>query len=266
MMKLSLMFRLIFSLILLSCIACSEIDRDNLLDPGNPSSTRENTILVEAFINTSSNIPAQITYNKEALNALEELKNIYKDRIIVCEYHWNTTNPVYLDPLSLNNSASVYDTYIDAQEKEEERVKGVPDIFINGALNRVQGASSAQNVVNRAKVFAGNILDKMADYTLEADIVNQGNNINITYRIARLGNQTSDEMRLRILTTYNSGETGTNTVNIIELPIIISQISAGKFKEDKIEIDSTGKQTDRVVLILLDQTASSVLCVLEKEI
>ena len=60
-MKSKLVFKYIFSILIIFSTACSEIDRDNILDPKNTSSKRESVVLIEAFINTSSGVPLSYT-------------------------------------------------------------------------------------------------------------------------------------------------------------------------------------------------------------
>ncbi|MEJ2053421.1 MAG: hypothetical protein P8X42_05830, partial [Calditrichaceae bacterium] len=79
------MYKFIFklSIILALLAACSDIERDNLLDPKNPDSYSDTPILIEAFVNTS------FEYDAAALVALDQIQAQLGDNtdIEIVEYH-----------------------------------------------------------------------------------------------------------------------------------------------------------------------------------
>lgn len=78
----------------------------------------------------------------------------------------------------------------------------VPDVFINGYLQRVQGASSSSTVRERISKIVGNLVTEKNEYTIEADVRIDGSDIQANCRIARLGNRASDEMLLKMRRFY----------------------------------------------------------------
>jgi hypothetical protein len=263
-----LAYKYIFSLLLVFLLSCAEIDRDNILDPKNSSSHRDKVLLLEAFINTNNPLP----YNEDALQAINILsadENL-KDQLIVVEYHRNVTNPAYDDSLTFVEIENWYENYT-IYYPQEERTKGVPDIFINGAFNRIQGASDETVVVNRVKAVTSELLLEEGKYTIEADFNQNGDEVKGKYRIAQLGNRSSDQMILRIIVTYNAetveGITGVGkrTVSYFESHSIAA-IDAGDYLEEDFQLVVDSQKADKLVFVLMDSEKLNVLHTFEKEI
>ena len=72
-----MVYRYIFSLVFLFVISCSEIDRDNILDPKNPSSKRDKVLLLEAFVNTENPAPYNIGIIGVAMQEYTEARLFY---------------------------------------------------------------------------------------------------------------------------------------------------------------------------------------------
>ncbi len=265
-MKSNWAFLYIFSALLIFSLACSEIERDNILDPKNNSSTRESVVVLEAFINTSDSVPSNFSYNFDALEAIDSLKEIYGKRLIVCEFHWDTSNPKYTDPLSmpLNKGEEAYLKYTSGYDAN--RSFGVPDLFVNGAANRVQGASGASNVIKRVQTFARDIIIVDSPYTIETDFTIDGNMIEGKYRVARLGDKKSDKMLMRILITEDNAQKGKNTVSQVSLPEAIDNIGAGNFIENDFSIMYEPQKSKKIIFILMDEDGFEVLSAIEKEL
>lgn len=157
------------------------LERDNALDPKNPDSKRDKTILVEVFVN--NNI-ANSAYSLEAAEKLME--DDYSGKLVLLEYHIHNASPdaysaqavdmlELLDRLDLVNS---------------NRTTAVPDIYINGFYeaardNGIQGASSVEIASNRL----GKIIDNEsgpAYFTIEGSVT-RANPASINVTIARLG-------------------------------------------------------------------------------
>jgi len=257
-----LAYKLIFSFILLVFLSCSEIERDNILDPKNPDSKRDKVILLEAFLNTNN----PLDYNQYALDAIEALAldNDINKRLIFLEYHRDTqqySDPLIVDPVNMED---LYERYIDY---DPDRFKGVPDLFLNGAADRVQGASSASNVVSRVKKLATQQLLKYGEYTIEVDFNLNGSTIDGTYRVARLANQSSEEMQLRMIITYNSGATGKQTVSRLPIPLALDKIDSGDYLEDSFEINNVpAGKAEKLILVLTDESGINVLHAIERKI
>ena len=173
-------------------IQCSDLPRDNVLDPGNPNSYQSSVILLEAFVNTNNPYP----YNQWALQALDSIQAIYGSNIVIVEYHRDTQefNDPYSKPLIFE---PLYEKYI---ENSLFKVKGVPDIFINGATHRVQGASSIISVMERVNTVLSQSVGLNNYFTLESeDIQFNGNQLIISCKIARMGNQSAGNLTLRAI-------------------------------------------------------------------
>jgi hypothetical protein len=268
MMTYKLAFKYIFSVLVIISISCSEIERDNILDPKNSSSKRESVVLLEAFINTNTDAPP---YNFHVLDAIDFLSESYGSRMLWVEYHRATNE--YSDPLAEDGrlSSIIGNTYNDYTiNYKSGRTKGAPDLFINGAENRVQGASNADNVVTRTVPFASEILDNSESlYTIEAEVDKA--NLSGKYRVARLGNHRSDKLKLRILYTYDSGETGKRTVSYISDEINIDEIDPGKFFEGDFVKEDFGPninldKVEKAIFILKDENDTKVLYAIEKQL
>ncbi|KAA3617263.1 MAG: hypothetical protein D8M58_03245 [Calditrichaeota bacterium] len=263
-MKFKSVFKYIFSILIIFSFACSQIERDNILDPKNNSSSRESVLLLEAFINTSDNVPQNYTFNYDALEAIDSLSDIYGDRLIWLEYHWNTSNSNYYDPFTLAMGEDQYTKYTTGFDLS--RSKGVPDIFINGAENRVQGASNVSNVIKRTQVFASDLIVQPSQFTIETEFDALSDKIEGTYLIAGLGNKQTDEMLMRIVLTDNNGLKGKRTVRAMSIPDPVDKIDAGEFVEKDFTLEFDGFNPDNIIFILMDENGNEVLHAIEKEL
>ena len=180
------------SFITILITSCQDIPRDNLLDPQNPDSYTSSIILLEAFVNTNN----PLSFNVWALQGLDEIKDLYGNGIAVVEFHRNTTQ--YAD--SLANTLVFEPIYENYVENSDPNIKGVPDIFINGIGGRVQGASSSSNVSSRLNDILTNQVIFNNYFTLEpAEIILNNSQLSASCKIARLGNQSSEDLILRII-------------------------------------------------------------------
>jgi len=257
-MRLKLAYKFIFSLLLIITFACSKIDRDNILDPKNPSSKEESVVVLEAFINTSDLIT--MPYIDYALDAIDVLKDTYQERLIILEYHRNLENPIFDDDFTFSLNEGLYTQYTSSYSSS--RNKGVPDIFINGAEERVQGASTSSNVINRVQGIIENQLLNIGEYTIEVDFSYLNNTIDGTYRIAPLGDKSSKDGTLRILASSDLGGNGKSTVLAFETKPI-TKIAAGEFLEESFSLESVSN-ANHLVIVLME--ATTVLHAIEKEI
>lgn len=157
------------------------IPRDNILDPENPESYRSRKIVVEAFVNTDQANP--YPYCQYMLNALDSLVQLYQNQIVVIEYHRNTES--YQDDADhLDENEFLYSEYLNALGSSH---KGVPDVFINGIGNRVQGASSISTAFFRCQELLIPKLSEISHFTLELDYQLDNGYLTPVVTIARLG-------------------------------------------------------------------------------
>jgi hypothetical protein len=224
-MRLILFYRYIFSLYvcLIFLIGCGDLPRDNVLDPQNPNSYQESTILLEAFINTAN----PYDYNRWALQALDSIRQQYRSDIIIAEYHRDTQQ--YADPYSNSIFELLYEKYV---AHSDPAIKGVPDIFINGISQRVQGASGVSAVMSRLNAILSDMIIVNSYFTLEPGNIHVSDSeISATCKIARLGNQSAEDLLLRLIAVhaYNSGELKRVVTNLVKSDII-SRLNAGEIK------------------------------------
>ena len=182
--------------------------------------------------------------------------------MILVIYHRNAKT--YSDQRPVTNVEPLYTNYINSAGG----ISGVPDVFINGPLKRVQGASSPDNVYERTNLFINEIIKELAFFTIEADIKEKLNQIEVTYRISTLGFQSAKNLLLRILfiTDHLDLQPFYNySVSQIIDPITISQIDAGEFVEETIILDKV-PQAQRIVLLLSDKDQQEIYYAIEKDI
>lgn len=164
-------------LLVLLVLSCGDLPHDNMLDPKNPDSIAPQKVMIEAFVNTNN--PSNV--NQYALQALNSLLTSYGDRIVIAEYHRNTAE--YTDPYHLEKNELLYQHYIS----QFDNLKAVPDIFINGTNQRVQGASSASYSLFRLEQALTEEIVKNNYYLIEIDYSRNGDTIRPKIHLARLG-------------------------------------------------------------------------------
>jgi hypothetical protein len=191
---------------LMAFFACNDIDRDNILDPKNPASERPQIITVEAFVNTSDSL-INNQYNSFLLEALDQLENIYSEKITIAEYH-RSIFPQYPDTLSTIANEILYGYYFDYfWNLNNNTVKGVPDVYINGTEARIQGASSTATVLFRLQEVLDPMISQNGYFTIEPNITKDGNEYKISAKIARLGSTNAEDIILKavIISKFDNG-------------------------------------------------------------
>lgn len=175
-------------------LACKDIPRDNPLDPKNSDSFDLHRVSLEVFVNTNDSIP--FDYNLQMLDALDVLKQKYDERIGVVEYHRNVQN--YEDPYHSPENEALYTKYTDMFP---EGIRGVPDVFINGTLARVQGAYDGQGstLIRLEQAIEPELL-KNSRITIEPEVFVNGNSAEITVRVGVLGHGQLGKILVRVVT------------------------------------------------------------------
>lgn len=234
-------FNLLISIFL--WMMCKDIPRDNLLDPKNPNSSQSSTVLLEAFVNTNN----PYSYNQWALQALDSIKVIYSDKILIAEYHRDTDQ--YTDPYSKEIFEPLYEKYI---ENSQLKLKGVPDIFINGTTKRVQGAASVSGVTTRLNLILSELVILNNHFTLEpAEININSTDLTASCKIACLGNQSAENLLLRmiLIQKVNSHELK-RVVSDLEKSIIISRLEAGEITSINFNPIRISQRPDKIIFSL----------------
>ncbi len=241
------MYKYIFSIfiILFLLISCDDIPRDNILDPKNSSGYCQPVILIEAFVNTS--YPAC----DRAIEALNLIEADYGGKIVIAEYHRDVAGSI--DSCSYLQFDAFHQKYVDASSSSTQR--GIPDIFVNGAGNRVSGASSVNSVRDRLNPIISELVIQKNEYILEPNIQVNGTTINASCKVARLGNQAAAHLRLKLIFIKDYGKTYLKHVSVLPEPalipcVIIDKIEVGEFVEKKFDSLSFTNLPDAVIFTL----------------
>lgn len=184
--RLSILF-----VVLLLWTACN-IPRDNVLDPKNPDSYCPRKTIIEAFVNTGN----PFSYNQYMLSALDSLSQLYSDRLVIVEYHRNTDQ--YNDNYHINENELLYQHYLNATGSS---LKGVPDVFINGVFQRVQGASSVHSALFRLQQAVLTEISANSHFTLELAYEITKGKLTPIVTLARLGSTDAREILLKAVLT-----------------------------------------------------------------
>ena len=217
-------FRKFFVLSLVSTmiISCKDIPRDNPLDPNNPDSYRDQMILLEAFVNTENDQ----SYNEYMLSAMETIADRYRGKVIIAQYHRNAIS--YADSLTIPENETLYDQYV---EKFND-VKGVPDVYINGSVNRVKGASSIISATDRIDAAIQSLLIKNSFFTIEPTVRRKNSKISISTKIARLGSESISDIIVSAIVTKRIDDGMNNSVvRHLENSNLIPRLQPGEQKE-----------------------------------
>ncbi len=191
-------YRFLFSIWAIALLTgCTDIPRDNPLDPKNSAGNTEPLVLVEAFVNTAENIPG--SYNDWALQGLAQVKSLYPNDALFVEYHRDLTG--YDDSL---NTPITSDHYKSLQQKYAAAnpavPMGVPDIYVNGAAVRISGASDVATVAQQLREGIDSYLSEKNYVKIEAQpewVDNRQLMLHCTF--AMLGNRSSSHKKVRII-------------------------------------------------------------------
>jgi hypothetical protein len=204
--------------------SCKDIPRDNVLDPKNPDSYRAQVIALEAFVNTENDQ----MYNEYMLSALRTIVDRYPEKIVFMQYHRNTSN--FTDSLALPENEILYERYLDAFDD----LKGVPDVFINGSVDRIKGASSVEAAVERIDNAIQSLLIENTYFTIEPNVSRTNSKISISTKIARLGSEYISDVVVRVTVTEQiDGSLKSRVVRSIENSNLIPRLEPGEQKDIK---------------------------------
>ncbi len=174
------------SFLSLLILSCSDLKRDNPIDPKNPDAEDKQIALVEDFIivNTKPGGPVFPEYTKNSQDALNELKVVYDDQLLVLEYHMTPTDTNYADSLAVYDELEIktrYNTYRGAQGR------GFPHAFFNGSAKSIQGASAKDVAKSRYNDIVDSIAGAKSKTRVEAKKSFNGNELKIDVKLAQYG-------------------------------------------------------------------------------
>ncbi len=211
-----------FSVVIL--ISCKDIPRDNVLDPKNPDSYRAQVISLEAFVNTDNGQQ----YNQYMLSALKTIVERYPGKLTFAQYHRNVGS--FEDSLEIIENENLYEQYVN----QFDGLKGVPDVFINGSVYRVKGASSVEAAIERIDTAIQPLLIENTFFTIEPTVTRSNSKISISTKIARLGSESISDIIVRATVTeqIDSG-LYTRVVRYMKNSNLIPRLQPGEQKEIK---------------------------------
>ena len=249
--------RFVFSVFLgmTAVTGCKDIPRDNLLDPKNPNSLREQTVLIEAFVNTNEDLEDSVAYNQNMLSALKNLKNEYDGKVLLTVHHRSL--PAYPDILAINESEDIYRRYVGALEGA---VKGVPDVFINALGARIQGATTAASAELRIGSVLQDFLIRNSYFTIEPAASFSGGTLRCTATIARLGTTPAYDILVKLYVLQNVDERWlSNAVREVRRSNLLPELQPGERREvDFGQITGLAQEPIRIVASVVSEDEFTV--------
>ena len=264
------MFRYFFNrplqhlLLLLLLAGCSDIPRDNLLDPKNPQGYSDSVILIEAFVNTSAAIPGG--YSEMAEAGLDEVQRFYGDKVIIVEYHRDIKG--YDDPFNTSTTNIRFTQLHEAYTTGQEIPRAVPDIFINGSERRVSGASSAATVAEQVRQKTAEISEgkNYLSIDIEAELLHSAE-IQVTCRIASLGNKAAENKKLRLIyLTKGANNSGGRTVQDLVMVEKMPDISKGGIVKVTFDSYLFTEKPDKIVVAVTSGDGLHIIQAAAKEL
>lgn len=250
------MFRYISSaLFILLFIACSDIPRDNLLDPKNPNGFTESVILLEAFVNTSDNLPSD--YSDWAIEGLNNAADFMGEQVLVAEYHRDVQT---FDDTLNSEQTSIRFSQLHRQYTIGQDTMGVPDIFINGAARRIRGSSGADITESQVRDAITPLISEKNYFRIESETqVLSGNLVNVSCKIASLGNKSANGLTLRVIFVKDFGLGQRHVVLDLINTVPLADIDQGGVLEKNFDSVQLSVMPDRVIIAILSADANRVL-------
>lgn len=231
-------------------ISCGGIPRDNVLDPENPDSMAPHKVMIEAFVNTDN----LSMVNEYALLALDSLAMLYNDRIVIAEYHRNTAK--YEDPYHAEKNELLYQNYVS----QFDDVKGVPDIYINGTSQRVQGASSASFSLFRLEEALAEEILKNTYFVFDVKYARQGSFVQPDVWLGRLGTQNMNNILVKaIIVSHVSTPYLQRVVHAVVESQVIPYIAHGeKLKINLPKISINPEAVNTMIVYVTDANMTTI--------
>ncbi|HHE54596.1 MAG TPA: hypothetical protein ENL21_02360 [Caldithrix abyssi] len=219
-------------LLILFFVACADLERDNPLDPKNPDSYSQTVPLVEAFVNLAHPTP----FNAWAIQSLNALSQQFLGKINIVEYHRDLQidSVFYDDPFNETNQQSFF---LQLQNKYVQLwpdvPRALPDVFLNGALARFSGAYDANSLKTQMESAVSELIAQKNDYILEIEKSKENGIVRVTCRVARLGNESAENLRLRVLFVKQAQFENLNLNYVVQMSwpgILINKLKAGSYQ------------------------------------
>ncbi|APF18746.1 hypothetical protein Calab_3119 [Caldithrix abyssi DSM 13497] len=214
-------------------LSCTDLERDNLLDPKNPDSYSQTVPLVEAFVNLAHPSP----YNRWAVQSLNALTADFPLKMIVVHYHRDLLldSALYDDPFNDDQQQTYFlqlqDKYVQAAS---DLPRVLPDVYLNGAQARFSGAYDENSLKMRMERAVSELIAQKNDYILEPIIERSAGVVQVRCLIARLGKRQAENLRLRILFLKKNAFENLELNSVVKMSwpgILIDKIKAGEYVE-----------------------------------
>ena len=227
-------------------LTCADLERSNPLDPKNPESVGERTVLVEAFVNNSGSEPVI----NSALNALDRLLREYGSQSFVyLEHHIEKTPGT--DPDALESSLARYVSYEPVTNRQ-----GLPDVFFDGSIRRIQGASDADIAYSRYSESLEQRLSVPSDFTVEAMATLREDHIHVAADIARLGRGETDDVMIYVTAVERLSDSQRQIVRLFIPAKMVGNIKSAEIESVEAEIPvHSDWQLDRTHVVLIVQNS-----------
>jgi len=221
-----LAYKFVFSLLIFTILlsSCDNLARDDLLDPKNEDGFIESVVLIEAFVN----LDHPTDYNMWAVQGLDLISEEYNSAVQIVEYHRSLDGYPSDVPELDAQFTNMHQLYVDNSSDATQRA--VPDIYINGALNRITGAESPSDVKERIEPVADDLIVANNDYYIIPNLAVAGNEISINCSVARLGNKAISNNKLKVIFIKDYNENLKRRVVVaLDNSVIIESVAAGSY-------------------------------------
>lgn len=220
------MKKYLYVFLLAGITACSDLKRDNALDPKNPNAEADQIAVVENFIMHYTNVDSIPNVIKNSQEASYELKGEYGPKILILEYHLAPSNITYQDSLATAEVLSRYEN-----EYQGSSPKGFPHTFFNGKQTNIQGASSKATAKNRYKTILDSLTLKKVKLYCEPEMLIENGVMKVGGKIARYGDSEIKDLIIEMFVLENIGDYLHCVVRQKLLSQTVSQISAKEVRE-----------------------------------
>jgi hypothetical protein len=201
---------------------CADLKHDNRLDPKNPNAEADQIAVVENFVITNTKGTSEPPYVGYSQEALYELKGKYTDGMLILEYHMTPSDTLYQDSLALSDNELRYNN-----EYRGSAPRGFPHAFFNGKQTGIQGASSKEVSKNRYETILDTMTIHKVKFFCEAEQQISGNQLVITAKIARYGDQPVSGLLVEYILYENLGLNHYYTVRKILTSESVTNIDPG---------------------------------------
>ncbi len=191
----------VFLLLTILSLGCTDLARDNTLDPKNSDAEASQTAVVESFIMHYTNVDSVPAVIQNSQNALYELKGDYGSASLILEYHMSPSNPAFRDTFSSANIELRYNN-----EYRGSTARGFPHVFFNGKQTWIQGASSQATAKDRYKIILDSLTLKKVRLYCEGTARILGDSLSVNGRIARYGDAEISNLLVEMLVIEDRGD------------------------------------------------------------